>query len=154
MKDMFVNYDNDIDRKVLPPHLRADRQPKILESLNNISIVRDALGNEIGVRVKHGTAFSLYFYLDGWVDGASVDALVESSQLVFKAFSFRHKLVFEKTIAAIDFYDAENDCIELQITREEAAAFDLDTYTTSAVLYWPGGSYELFSEKDGLLIFR
>lgn len=51
MKDMFVNYDNPIKshrhfHKPIPP------ETKILESLDNISIVKNAMGNEIGVRVK------------------------------------------------------------------------------------------------------
>jgi hypothetical protein len=154
MKDMFVNYDNDIDKKVVPPHFHVDKKPKILESLNNISIIHDVLGNEIGIRVKHNTAFNLYFYLDGWVEDTSIDTLVENSQLVFQVFSFRHKLVFEKVVNAAELYDAENNCLALPITQSESEVFDLDSYTTCATLSWPGGKYELFSEKDGLLIFR
>ena len=32
MKDMFVNYDNDIEKKVVPPHLHFNDRPHILES--------------------------------------------------------------------------------------------------------------------------
>ena len=129
MKDMFVNYDNDIEKKVVPPHLHFNDRPHILESEDNISIVRNALGNELGIKVKHNTAFNLYLYLDGWVNGESVDNLVTNSQLTFQVFSLRHKLVFEKT-------------------------FDIDSYKICATLTWPDGKYELYSENDGLLIFR
>ena len=73
MKDMFVNYDNDIEKKVVPPHLHFNDKPHILESKDNISIVRNVLGNELGIKVKHNTAFNLYLYLDGWVNVESVD---------------------------------------------------------------------------------
>ena len=154
MKDMFVNYDNDIEKKVAPPHLHFNDRPHILESEDNISIVRNALGNELGIKVKHNTAFNLYLYLDGWVNGESVDNLVANSQLTFQVFSLRHKLVFEKTFNAADYYDVESNWIVVSITQEESEIFDIDSYKICATLTWPGGKYELYSENDGLLIFR
>ena len=154
MKDMFVNYDNDIEKKVVPPHLHFNDRPHILESEDNISIVRNALGNELGIKVKHNTAFNLCLYLDGWVNGESVDTLVLNSQLTFQVFSLRHKLVFEKTFDAADYYDVESNWIVIPITQEESEKFDIDSYKICATLTWPGGKYELYSENDGLLIFR
>ena len=154
MKDMFVNYDNDIEKKVVPLHLHFNDRPHILESEDNISIVRNALGNELGIKVKHNTAFNLYLYLDGWVNGESVDNLVVNSQLTFQVFSLRHKLVFEKTFNAADYYDVESNWIIVPITQEESEIFDIDSYKICATLTWPDGKYELYSENDGLLIFR
>ncbi len=154
MKDMFVNYDNDIEKKVIPPHLHFNDSPHILESEDNISIVRSALGNELGIKVKHNTAFKLYLYLDGWVGCGSVDNLVLNSQLTFQVFSLRHKLVFEKTFNAADYYDVESNWIVVPITQEESETFDIDSYKICATLTWPEGKYELYSENDGLLIFR
>ena len=154
MKDMFVNYDNDIEKKVVPPHLHFNDRPHILESEDNISIVRNALGNELGIKVKHNTAFNLYLYLDGCVNGESVDNLVANSQLTFQVFSLRHKLVFEKTFNAADYYDVESNWIVVPITQEESEIFDIDSYKICATLTWPDGKYELYSENDGLLIFR
>ena len=154
MKDMFVNYDNDIEKKVVPPHLHFNDRPHILESEDNISIVRNALGNELGIKVKHNTAFNLCLYLDGWVNGESVDTLVLNSQLTFQVFSLRHKLVFEKIFKAADYYDVESNWIVVPITQEESEIFDIDSYKICATLTWPDGKYELYSENDGLLIFR
>lgn len=154
MKDMFVNYDNDIEKKVTPPHLHFNDRPHILESEDNISIVRNVLGNELGIKVKHNTAFKLYLYLDGWVNDESIDKLVLNSQLNFQVFSLRHKLVFEKTFNAADYYDVESNWIVVTITQEESEIFDIDSYKICATLTWPDGKYELYSENDGLLIFR
>ena len=154
MKDMFVNYDNDIEKKVVPPHLHFNDRPHILESEDNISIVRNALAKELGIKVKHNTAFNLYLYLDGWVNDESVDNLVINSQLTFQVFSLRHKLVFEKTFNAVDYYDVESNWIVVPITQKESEIFDIDSYKICATLTWPGGKYELYSENDGLLIFR
>ena len=154
MKDMFVNYDNDIEKKVVPPHLHFNDRPHILESEDNISIVRNVLGNELGIKVKHNTAFKLYLYLDGWVNDESIDKLVLNSQLNFQVFSLRHKLVFEKTFNTVDYYDVESNWIVVPITQEESEIFDVDSYKICATLTWPDGKYELYSENDGLLIFR
>ena len=156
MKDMFVNYDNDIEKKVVPPHLHFNNRPHILESEDNISIVRNALGNELGIKVKHNTAFNLYLYLDGCVNGGSVDNLVANSKLTFQVFSLRHKSMLpeEKEFNAVDYYDVESNCIVVPITQEDSERFDIDSYKICAILTWPGGKYELFSENDGLLIFR
>ena len=135
MKDMFVNYDNDIEKKVVPPHLHFNDRSHILESEDNISIVRNALGNELGIKVKHNTAFNLYLYLDGCVNGGSVDNLVTNSQLTFKVFSLRHKLVFEKTFDAVDYYNAESNWIVVPITQEDSEKyFDIDSYKICATL--------------------
>jgi len=154
MRDMFVKYDNDVEKKPLPPFISCEDRPKILESLDNIAIVRDVFGNEIGIKVKHNTAFNIYLYLDGYVDGESLDTVVLNSQLNFQVFSFRHKLVFEKTFNAADYYDAESNWLVIPISQAESEIFDIDSYTIKATLGWPGGKYELYSENDGLLIFR
>ena len=154
MKDMFVNYDNDIEKKVVPPHLHFNDRPHILESKDNISIVRNILGNELGIKVKHNTAFNLCLYLDGCVNGESVDNLVISSQLTFQVFSLRHKLVFEKTFNTVDYYDVESNWIVVPVTQEESEIFDIDSYKICVTWTWQDGKYELYSENDGLLIFR
>ena len=134
MKDMFVNYDNDIEKKVVPPHLHFNDRPHILESEDNISIVRNALGNELGIKAKHTTAFNLYLYLDGCVNGESVDTLVLNSQLTFQVFSLRHKLVLKKTFDAADYYDVESNWIVVPITQEESEKVDIDSYKICATL--------------------
>ena len=137
MKDMFVNYDNDIEKKVVPPHLHFNDRPHILESEDNISIVRNALGNELGIKVKHNTAFNLYLYLDGCVNGGSIDNLVANSQLTFQVFSLRHKLMLEKEFNAADYYDVESNCIVVPITQEDyekSEKFDIDSYKICATL--------------------
>ena len=64
----------------------------------------------------------------------SVDNLVISSQLTFQVFSLRHKLVFEKTFNAVDYYNAESNWIVVPITQEESEVFDIDSYKICATL--------------------
>lgn len=154
MKSMFINYDNNIEKKVTPPHLNINKKLDILDSEDTVSIAKDVFGNEIGVKVKHNIPFNLYFYLDGWIGEFSIDALVACSQLNIKVISFRHKIILEKILDTADLYDDEADCLVCPFTADEAKTLDIDTYKISATLIWDGGSYELFSENDGLLIIR
>lgn len=154
MKDMFVYYDNDIDKKVVPPQFNVNKKPELLDSEDIISIAHDVFGNEIGIKVKHNVAFNLYLYLDGWVNGASIDTLVFASQLNFKVYDFRHKVILEKQFDAAPYYNAESNWLLVPITLEEAKLLDIDSYKITATLIWDGGDYELYSENDGLLIVR
>ena len=134
MKDMFVYYDNDIDKKVVPPQFNVNKKPELLDSEDIISIAHDVFGNEIGIKVKHNVAFNLYLYLDGWVNGASIDTLVFASQLNFKVYDFRHKVILEKQFDAAPYYNAESNWLLVPITLEEAKLLDIDSYKITATL--------------------
>ena len=82
MHDMFYNYDNDIDTNFF--RCKKITFPEKLESESTISLVKDVFENEVGVKVKQGSEFSLYFYLTGEVDGSSIQELVENSIITFK----------------------------------------------------------------------
>ena len=153
MKDMFVNYDNPTTiRKHY--HKPIPAETKILESLDNISIIKNAMGNEIGVRVKWGTAFNLYLYLDGWVEDSTIDAFVSDCELKVKVIDGRHKVALEKTLTAIDVYEPIGSYLTINFTQEEAKLLAIDSYKMCITLSYPDGEYELFSESDGLLIVR
>lgn len=154
MKSMFVNYDNNIDKNLMPPYKPMADDTKILENLDNIAIIYDVLGNEIGVRVKRGASFNLYLYLTGYVEGSTVDDLVLNSTVNVRFYTLRHKLVLEKNMQAADLYNVESNWLMVPISQDEAGVFDVDSYKMSISLIWAGGEYELFSENDGLLIVR
>jgi hypothetical protein len=153
MKDMFVNYDNPTTIRK-HHHKPIPAETKILESLDNISIIKNAMGNEIGVRVKWGTAFNLYLYLDGWVEDSTIDALVSECELKVKVIDGRHKVALEKTLNAIDVYEPIGSYLTINFTQEEAKLLAIDSYKMCITLSYPDGEYELFSESDGLLIVR
>lgn len=156
MKSMFVNYDNNIDKNLMPHCKPMADDAKILENQDSIAIVYDVLGNEIGVKVKHGAAFNLYLYLDGYVEGSSIDEFVlNCSHIQADFYTLRHKKALEIAYSNIaDLYNFESNWLMIPIKQEDAELLDIDSYRMSIKLVWPEGEYELFSESDGLLIVR
>jgi len=153
MRDMFANYDSNSSR---PSHFHKPHKQdvKILESLDNISIVRTGLHDELGVQVKNNTSFDLYLYLDGWVEGSSIDALVAASTIRFKVITLRHKVVFEKIFNGSEIFNFSSNYLKIHVTQEEAELLDLDSYKMNIMLEFADGTYELFTENDGLLIVK
>ena len=154
MKDMFVNYDNNIDKKLEPPFFPHINEQKILECQDNIAIVYNVMGDEIGVQVKQNTAFNLYLYLQGYVEDGSIDDLVLNSMLYIKVFNPRHKLVLQKQLETAELYNSEANYLVVPFTEDDAKLLEKDSYKLSINLVWSFGSYELFGENDGLLIVR
>ncbi len=153
MKDMFATYDENSSR---PDHTHKPykHEIKILESLDNISIVSNGIKNELGIRVKHNTAFDLYLYLDGWVEGSTIDALLAESNVLFKVYDLKHKLVFEKTFVGAEIFNFNSKYLKVSINADEAKLLDIDSYKMNISLIFPDGDYELITENDSLLIVK
>ncbi len=176
MRDMFYNYDHNIEKDVCPIHPLPVEFPEVLASAENISIVNDAKGNEIGVRVKKGMPFTLYFYLDDFYTGRSITHDYETceevlkSNTIFTVFSGKHKEIFTISYPTREIFDLNLSelCINVPMTSllkseneneepkliECASLLTSDTYRISLSLEFDDGSYKLFSESDGLLIVR
>ena len=139
----------------MPPFVPYIDRPKILESVDDISIAHDKLGNEVGIKIKHNTSFDLYLYVDGWGDETtSLDDVIMSSIIEVKVFDLAHRLVFSKELYPEDVYDIESNYLVIPVSLEEASLLQIDSYKLNVTLAWDGFSYELYTESDGLLIIR
>ena len=154
MKDMFVNYDNEAKLKKRKHRPVPRNENTILESLDNIAIIQNVLGNEIGVKVRYGTAFTLYLYLDGWVENSTINDLMAESIIQFNILDLYHRPVVSKEVAAINIFNPTANYLTFEISEAEARALTIDSYRLSINLVSSFGNYELFSESDGLLIVR
>lgn len=154
MKDMFYKYDNLIDdKKYLPIFKKGENN---LEYNSSVTIVKDVFNKEIGVMVKHNHEFTLYFYLFdlAGMSEEQFSSLIDNSNLIFEVYSGRHKLVLQKEFNAREALDETGEAFCIKIEQQKASKLDLDTYKMRLSLVWPGGSYELYSEQNGLLIVR
>lgn len=154
MKDMFYKYDNQMDEEKYPPVFK--RHENNLEYNSSATIVRDVFNREIGVKVKHNHEFILYFYIFDLTDMAKEQLanLIENSSLVFEIYSGRHILMLQKEFEAKKALDETGEAFCIKIEQQEASKLDIDTYKINLKLIWPDGSYELYSEQNGLLIVR
>lgn len=150
MKNMFFNYDNNIDTSHCAKH----------HHFENPDIVRDINGKFLGIKAKFQTPTTLYFHLTDFgsdyllTNGLSLADLVISSNIVFEISTINHKVVVTKNISAQDnFISASNDIIVL-LDTEDMQKLKQESYKMSLKLSWEEDSYEVFSETDGLLIIR
>lgn len=154
MSDMFYKYDNLIDDKKYLPIFKNSHNN--LEADGSTRIVRDVFNKEIGVMVKHNHEFMLYFYIFD-LAGLSKDqfaSLIENSNLVFEIYSGRHILMLQKEFNTKSVLDETGEAFCIKVEQQEATKLDIDTYKMRLILSWPNGSYELYSEQNGLLIVR
>ena len=161
MKDMFYNYDYHINEKLsLPKEPNFFSPDEILTADPNISIIQDAKGKEIGVKVKHGMPFTLYFYLDDYSTAVMASQnkelydLITNSDVLFEVISTKHNVIISLQQPANEIFDTNTSQLCLHVNQEQAQLLAKDSYRLRVLLSYPGGYYELYSENDGLLIVR
>lgn len=177
MKDMFYNYDHNIDRDITPLHPLPPKSHEILASDKDSSVVKNAKGDEIGVRVKKGMPFTLYFYLEDYdthrpvnTDYNTVEEILKSNTVI-TVMTGRHQEVFTLHYPTREIFDFNLSELRIHIPMstllqsedeeddkptiiEYASLLTNDTYRIKLSLEFEGGSYNLFSDSDGLLIVR
>lgn len=153
MKDMFYNYDHNINKKEYPKLDSWGGETKMLEGNNNTYIITDIKGNEIGVEVKRDVGFTLYFTLDGEVEGSSISELVDNSTILFEIIDRTHEVVLSYKPDVVD-YDLITNTMAIEISAKQASILKLESYRMRLTLNWPDGSYRLVDEDAGLLIVR
>ncbi len=162
MRDMFYNYDYNTNRKLHSHKESAFFDPEvILTGDPNIMIIRDAKGRELGVRVKQGMPFTLYFYLDDYSTAERVSDNQELYDLVLKCkvqldvLSSKHNVIFTIENNAADIFNTETSSLIIDINQELACKLNKETYRIRVRLVEEDGTfYEVYSENDGLLIVR
>ncbi len=166
MKDMFYNYDHNINKDLRKPPIPPE-YPDILESDPNISIVKDAKGREIGIKVKQGMPFTLYFYLDDYMTAIPASSLPPMRDYIlrsichFEIFSARHELIWsmEPVAVTLENFDLNSSKLIIKVPLEAAELLKKDTYRmrlalTGLIGDLSGKAYVLFDDDDGLLIVR
>jgi hypothetical protein len=87
------------------------------------------------------------------LDEDTKNYILESS-IIFEIIDHKHNVVLTKEYAAKDIYDYASSELRIDISQTEARQLDIDSYRIRLTMGFPGGSYELYSESDGLLIVR
>lgn len=151
MKDMFFNYDNNINTDI--PYNVEPAELKKLESNPNLALVKDLKGNDIGICARYGTSFDLYFTLSGLVEGSSIEELILKSNVSFKLLDYWHEKVLEIVQLAEQAYIG-NNCLKITITEEQAKQLRQETYYMQLSLIWDTGSYLLYNTDNGFLTIK
>lgn len=146
MKDMFYNYDHDINKKEYPEILDFSDHPKDMTNYGDIMIIKDIKENIIGVSVCKGSPIKLYFHLDGTI-GGSDDLEKYINSVTFNILDLNHEVLITKTPNFV------NKDLYIEISSEENI-LKQDLYRMQLIADIDEDQYTLFSEQDAVLEIR
>jgi hypothetical protein len=142
MRDMFYNYEHNIDRKdYMPPHFQES--PKSADGLSNAELVFNAKGDCLGVKAKKESDFDLFFSLEGFIDGSSIYEVLNSATFVLEIFSSKGKF-------ATSLYGEAFDDTSL-VVHVPADTLSADIYNLKLTMILNEKNYVLFSQGDSIL---
>lgn len=152
MHNMFYNYDHNINKK-LEPKQRPCPESEGPSSASNTALLYDIKGRPLGVEVRAGMPFDLYFHLEE-LHGYNLQEIIYDASVELLFLSVNHKVALEKHYNAIEQYDSSTSDLVLHIDQEEANKLKQETYQLKVSLVWEDGTYILFSEQDGVVSIR
>jgi hypothetical protein len=154
MKDMFYNYEHNINKKEYHQPIGITVPSYILTGNPNISIITNIKGDEIGVQVNKNVPFSLYFYLHSENCRESIAEDLKDSEITFEILNYTHDIVITKTLSLDECFDQNTNTIKIEVIQEELAKLKREAYRVRLAANWADGCYELYPEMTGLLIVR
>lgn len=150
MSKMFYNYDNDVDLELINQESSLPIQP--IQSAPNMSVLYNIKGEMYGIEVKHNMPFTLYFHLEE-LHGWNLNDFVGNSLVNFKILTQNHKTVLEKTFNGNEVFTPTGDLV-IHICHPDVEVLKQESYRMELTLQPGIGIYQLFSERDGLLVVR
>lgn len=152
MKDMFYNYEHNINRKI-SPKLPVYDMPKMINVCGNAERLLNAKGDMLGVKGKINSKFYLYFDFVGEV--VDDNGLFESTLRDALANSILHFDVLDKKSEVVASFVPELseyiDEIRVQIFTSEDGPLKYGVYRMHLYFEKEDGIYTLFSDEDGIL---
>lgn len=144
MRDMFYNYEHNIDKKDCLPPPFIDF-PKNAEGYYGADLVFNAKGDCIGVKAKEDSDFDLFFTLDGFVEGSDIYSLLNSASFVLDIISSKNKLVASITPEVFDEHN-----LKAHIEAHDGL-IPADIYGMRLTMFYNEKEYAIFKESDAIL---
>lgn len=152
MKDMFYNYDHNINKKEYPENPIYYTNKKLHTTMAARKLF-NVKGDELGVCAKVNSEFYLYFKVDGaaYADDGTFEAdartILENAILHFDVLNQKREVV-ASFMPELSEYDSE---IRVQIYTSEEGPLKYGNYKMHLYFETENGIYTLFSEEDGIL---
>lgn len=142
MKDMFYNYEHNIDRKDYPefPPCEFPRQP---EGHYGAEPVFNAHGDCLGVKAKADSKFDLFFSFEGEIEGSDIYSFLSEGYFILGLYSSKSKLVASFTGEKFD----DNNLV----VHIDSSELPCDIYSMMLIATYKENTYTLFNEGDGIL---
>ena len=146
-RDMFYNYDHQIDKqdyKMMP------KEPKPIKwnSSTNMQVIHNIKGDFIGVSAKKNNPIKLYFTFFGMVNGDH-SVLERMSDFKFSIVNVLHEPLITEDDVLINATANYNE-IEVYIPASNNNLLQ-DVYRMELSCLVDNENYTLFSENDGVL---
>ena len=142
MRDMFYNYEHNIDRKdYMLPHFHEP--PKSADGISNAELIFNAKGDCLGVKAKKESDFDLFFSLEGVIEGSSIYEVLNSATFVLEIFSSKGKFI-------TSLYGEAFDDTSL-VVHVPADTLSADIYSLKLTMILNEKNYVLFSQGDSIL---
>lgn len=159
MTNMFYKYDYESNIKDYPKQLNRDCPERLDSEPENVEIIRDTFGNEIGIRACANTSFSLYFNIENRTPDVVLDDLFLINRVIFE--------IIDPKLGSIIVKEVQNDFranyIKVDLTANDYSSEGLTygVYKMRLTLFLKPENpedeeipYALFSENDGLLFIQ
>ena len=143
-RDMFYEYEHNINKKEYPP-MRPIDHPKKAISVHGAELLRNVKGDVLGVKAKANSDFTLYFYIDGEVEDGSVEELIDASEFFLQIIG-----ADDEAIGEFKGEKYSSDTIKFDMGASDDS-MPFGNYRMRLVMNYNLMPYELFSEKDAIL---
>lgn len=150
MKDMFYNYDYNLDKKTYPePLIWHDCHGHAVAFAGGAVPLTNAKGDVLGLLAKRNSDFDIYFTLDD-LCGDEMIARIMDSEIICNILAKDHKVLLSPEVIKYDNHTliakvhASDDTIPYGVYRVEL-------YAKVIRLGVEPVKYTLFAENDGIL---
>ena len=144
-RNMFDKYDNNIPEK--KPVYRPEPIKDRLVGTTNLRLLKSIAGREIGVSAKEGSAFTIYFTFDGYVEDDILPNLLSEATFGFELLDKKHHVILSTPVIVYP-----DDCMaSVDIVSEYNGNVSYGNYYMRLYMMIDGVFYTLFAENDGVL---
>lgn len=144
MRDMFYNYEHDINKKDFPM-IHFDNRHKISENYHGLDYVWNAAGDILGVKADRNSTFDVYFYLDGEVEGGTLEELIDAAEFYLEIFNAKGKV-----IESLEAEKSANNTLKITVEANDSKLPN-GIYKLRLNMTYENQTYTLFKENDAIL---
>lgn len=146
-KSMFEKYEYEETRAQHLPEYKLPIPKDSLVGTLSTDLLKDIKGNEIGVKVTNGSAFSLYFTFDGKVEDGTLSELLADADFGFELRDVKHNILLTLPVTMYP----EDHVARVDLVSEKDGTISYGNYYIYLYMLLDGTCYTLFDEWDGVV---
>lgn len=149
MRDMFYNYDNDIN--LAASDLKCSQELSCEKQDENIIITVD--GRVLGVKINHLQTNMLYLNLTE-ESNKDIRSFVQESNIIIDFLNMTGKIVYSKNIPGYKIFNISTNDLELVLTPEDLSNLKLEPHNLQIFCQNAETKLLIFNNKDFYISIR